>query len=331
MLEELLKYNRLGSRSDIEFILYELKSRSAGLKIDDLKLHCISNNYSISRSFDGIISLLSFVGYVSLDRNNITLDASLEAHYIFKAESHEIDVFSFNIRILNSLIKEGVTNYIFPPNAIKFDTDSKVYFIKDSLVSTKFTIIRNLFLELEFYNRDISINQNRFLINGLYTNFFKKNIIDKISSEHLAKRKLTSEELQKSLLSRAKNGIDAEVFVLNYEKRRLKVHHSLDLVKRISEDYVNAGYDIESFDSKESVYIDRFIEVKSFSQQPEFYWSRNEIEIAEMLGVQYFIYLIDSNRISELNYNPTIINNPFKSIYLNEGVHRTCESIRVSL
>jgi hypothetical protein len=89
----------------------------------------------------------------------------------------------------------------------------------------------------------------------------------------------------------------------------------LSRVKRISSIKVEAGYDIISFNSMTSNEVDRFIEVKSFSKKPEFYWSRNEIGTAEMKGSKYFLYLVDRSLIGKNDYEPQIIQDPYKNIF----------------
>lgn len=49
----------------------------------------------------------------------------------------------------------------------------------------------------------------------------------------------------------------------------------------VTDEFANAGYDIESFQNLDSIIIDRFIEVKSFENKIQFYWSKNELEKAK--------------------------------------------------
>jgi hypothetical protein len=61
---------------------------------------------------------------------------------------------------------------------------------------------------------------------------------------------------------------------------------------------VSAGYDIASLKDQGSSIIDKFIEVKSYSGSPYFYWSKNEIEVAKQERDNYFLYLINRDEIS---------------------------------
>jgi hypothetical protein len=113
-------------------------------------------------------------------------------------------------------------------------------------------------------------------------------------------------------------GKEAELFVLDFEKQRLNKHPLLDNIQRISEEYVNAGYDIESYNDNNSLFTERFIEVKSYSDHVKFYWSANEIEVAKELADKYFLYLVDRAKVLEAGYNPKIVQNPYQSVFENE-------------
>jgi hypothetical protein len=107
----------------------------------------------------------------------------------------------------------------------------------------------------------------------------------------------TDEELGQALLAKRRLGAQSEEMVVEYERTRLSVlgrNAEADLVRRISQLDIGAGYDIESFDGDKPLFdYDRFIEVKA-SQQPQlrFYWTSNERRVAEKLGRQYWIYFI---------------------------------------
>lgn len=74
-----------------------------------------------------------------------------------------------------------------------------------------------------------------------------------------------------------------------------------------------AGYDIVSFECRQSQELNRFIEVKAVSGSG-FYWSRNEYEIAKLKEESYYLYLVELNKINEMDYIPEIIQNPALNI-----------------
>ena len=83
----------------------------------------------------------------------------------------------------------------------------------------------------------------------------------------------------------------------------------------ISDIDVAAGYDIISYKSLESSVLDRFIEVKSYSAEKKFYWSKNERDRALELQDAYCIYLVNTNKINKGKYEPEIIVNPIKYFF----------------
>lgn len=124
---------------------------------------------------------------------------------------------------------------------------------------------------------------------------------------------INEEELLKRLEKQRQIGKIAEEFVYEVELKRLKsegLDEEAAKVKVISNDYVNAGYDIMSFSSKSNIH-NRFIEVKCIGEDNKYYWSRNEIDVARQLRDKYFLYLV-----KDIRSYPTIwiIKNPYTSL-----------------
>lgn len=90
--------------------------------------------------------------------------------------------------------------------------------------------------------------------------------------------------------------------------------HINKLPERISEYNVSAGYDIVSFVSIESLIPDKFIEVKSCSDERWiFYISKNELDVAKRKQDSYFLYLYNRKK-----RNFRIIQNPYKLLFESE-------------
>ena len=130
----------------------------------------------------------------------------------------------------------------------------------------------------------------------------------------------SEEELLRVLARQREIGKKAEEETVEYEKERLRslgVKQDLtDRVKRISKDNTRAGFDIESFnglDVKAGNY-DRFIEVKATTgSTPIFYWSENEISVAQNKGDAYFLYIyINFGKNDQRLVTP--IKNPYHEI-----------------
>lgn len=106
---------------------------------------------------------------------------------------------------------------------------------------------------------------------------------------------LTEEKLKEILREKEEVGALAERLVLEFERERLRRGgHAVEAscIRRVSRLRVNVGYDIESFDGKSAdLVFDRFIEVKGAKgRDVRFFWSANEIKVAEKLRAQYWIY-----------------------------------------
>lgn len=118
----------------------------------------------------------------------------------------------------------------------------------------------------------------------------------------------SEESFREYLKEKEEVGKLGESLVKAYEFRRLLgLGHAVEArcVRSISNMRVNAGYDIESFDSASpAMAYDRFIEVKGArGRQMRFFWSDNEMKVARKLGKRYWIYFqgaIDAAKGSEI-------------------------------
>lgn len=132
------------------------------------------------------------------------------------------------------------------------------------------------------------------------------------------KRRITTEdELSAMLAEQEALGRAAEELTVQYERRRLRRLRAVaeaDLVRRISEVDVGAGYDVESFEGKSKDFTpDRHIEVKaSAGEAVRFYWTRNEYETSRRLADSYWIYFIGGFRPSAglASFRPRPFRNP---------------------
>jgi hypothetical protein len=139
----------------------------------------------------------------------------------------------------------------------------------------------------------------------------------------------SEEKFREYLKEKEEVGKLGENLVRAFEMRRLEtMGHAVEArcVRRISGLRVNAGYDIESFDSSSpTVAYDRFIEVKGArGRQLRFFWSENEIQVAKRLGERYWIYFqgaIDAAK-GIARDEPIMLRDPAKSI-LRDGQFKT--------
>lgn len=136
----------------------------------------------------------------------------------------------------------------------------------------------------------------------------------------------TAAQLAEQLEAQAKHGAEAEKWVLDYERKRLKGHPWKDQVRLVSQEDVAAGYDIASFSDEASLRYDRFIEVKSHGAVRKFYWSRNEIATAEEFGEEYALYLVDRTKLDDPLYQPKIILGPSHDLFARSESGWTVEA-----
>lgn len=147
---------------------------------------------------------------------------------------------------------------------------------------------------------------------------------------------MTEERLREILKEKEEVGTLAEQLILDYEKKRLlTAGFAIEsrCVSRVSKLRVNLGYDIESFDgsAKDLVY-DRLIEVKGAKGQDiRFFWSDNEIKVAEKLKNRYWIYFqggVDPKAGVARN-EPLCFQNPIISIRADVRLTKSAQGIMV--
>lgn len=136
-----------------------------------------------------------------------------------------------------------------------------------------------------------------------------------MANQKLLKKVITLAQLKSQLERQSSNGLLAEDWVVSYEKRRLATHPMLKQIQKISDHNVSAGYDIVSFSNPTILHHDLFIEVKSYTGQKRFFWSRNEIDVAEKLGEKYCLYLVDLNKLDHIDYVPQVIRGPHLALF----------------
>ena len=156
--------------------------------------------------------------------------------------------------------------------------------------------LRNLLINLGFFVIDQSKPYILYIQND-YIKFFENEVLSWLHENFgsIDESGLSYDEFLRIKELQNEAGHEAEKFVCEFERSRLKHHPQKDKIKIISRINVRAGFDIISFNSTDSSEFDRFIEVKSYSRRKGFYLSKNEAQTAELRGDSYFIYLVDSN------------------------------------
>ena len=109
-------------------------------------------------------------------------------------------------------------------------------------------------------------------------------------------RQVLPDLLAKSTAARDELGLSAEIAVIEFEKERLgpKLANEVDHVALRN---AAAGYDIRSITvADDRRMMPRYIEVKAVSPASmRFYWTQNEMNVAQVLEESYYLYLLPVN------------------------------------
>lgn len=296
MLNELANHNNLGSFDEIEYVIQRITEE--GTKQSDLEKHCLNNKDFFRIPTSGIISLL--VGITFINRQEETL-------YLQKSGKKFLNSTNRNrcliIAIVELLANTDSSEFILGEK-VRYDTYLNKYKIDRNSIPLKYSGIRNLLLKLGYFHED-NTNESILLIDDE---------LFKLTHDPISKslKKKTIEDLKRDLDKKAEYGLVAEKYVVAYEQRRIT--NKVDSIKRISDIDTTAGFDILSYNRDCSLIYDRYIEVKSYTGKPEFFISKNEIEVAERFRSKYYLYLVDRSKINSLDYHPIIIPDPYGSL-----------------
>lgn len=329
MLNELLKHSDLGDTESLGFVLFRALTPGKEQKLEEVRKFCVSNMFSINRSIKGIFDLLEFTSFATIQNNTITLNPEVFNPKDFSSPKAYFKEPHFFKSLFNCLLSTDLGREIFNADNVKFSHIADRYYIKSHLIRLNFFPIRNLLLRLSFLEPDITVNDHLYIASE-FTGLFKDLIAKHIESD-AERKKLTLEHLKESLERKNEMGQKGESFALAFEKNRLNGHSRIAQIELISETFVNAGYDLKSFDTLDSFVNDRFIEIKAYSGEIAFYWSKNEVQIAKKFGYKYWLYLVDVSSINRPSYSPKMFQNPYSKIFESEFWRKEIESWRISI
>ena len=250
--------------------------------------------------------LLQEMGYIAIDDDNIQVVSVLNNY-----DSEEDFSIFFSEALADYLLNEEVISL----ESLKYNSIEDCFVLPRNGIKYRHASYRNLLLSFGILRkRD----------DGFYRLDKKLDtIIDIAPSKN---KKKTEERLLQELEQQHQEGLAGELFVLQYEQNRLAAHPQKTKVKQISLIDVAAGYDIISYDDVSSLYLNRFIEVKTFKGKPHFHWSVNEIRESKIRAEHYYLYLVDYDRIKDPDYIPIIIQNPSVFFIDNEDWNITPDS-----
>ena len=298
MQEELRRSNTIG---DSKGILYfaDTVLKNGEIKRDSARHICSFIN-DIRVNFNSAVAFFEYLGFISVSTNSIEpTEDGKRLYEVLDAGFEE----ALCERCLNKITAEGIIDL----TAIRFDTDKGSYCIQKHGFPIFAAVFRNVLIQMKAL---VERCDGALELSERYESVFVK-------VQKTTKQRMTLESLKKQLEQQETQGEAAELFVLQYEQNRLEGSENKKRIKRISDIDVAAGYDILSFENSEESEYNRFIEVKSYVGNPHFYWSKNEIDTATLLGGKYYIYLVDADKTGKPNYAPTIIHNPAQSVLVS--------------
>ena len=315
MFKELLNHSQIGGKVEIGYILFDILRSDVFKSTADIKLQCLHYSYSFGNCFNGTIVLLKALDLVIADHEAISRSSILD---IYDQHSFFDTGFFFN-RVIQLLEENKKFSEFFNSNTVKFNIDRANYYLRDSHLPIKHSTIKKILINTGLLLKDQNV-RSIFYINEAYLEFFESDVIKKmqlITGSLIKKRQLSLDRLKEQLKRQEELGLQAEIFAWHYEKKRLNKHPMISQIVKVSEEYSNAGYDIESFNDTETILINRFIEVKSYVGDISFFWSNNEIAAAKDKEDQYFLYLVNRAEMERPGYHPLIISNPYKNVFNN--------------
>lgn len=296
MLEELKNLNYHGGKDGLLFFICDVIGHN-GIKTRDAEVICSHAPGKRQLSVEDLVSYCLALGWIKNEADVLMVSPGLELFLVDKD--------ALNEELTKSTVEQLFLGGIVDQNMFSYDSIQHSYAFKNELLPLSMSCVRNVLISQGFLIPQRDSQGTRFYIAPLY---------DTLIAKHCKKRRaqLSLERLKKQLEDNELAGEKAELFVVEYEKKRIG-HPLCEGIKRISEIDVAAGYDIVSFNSGDSPEPDRFIEVKAVSS-PGFFWSKNEFEIARLKGEMYYLYLVELGRISDPEYMPEIIQNPASSV-----------------
>lgn len=144
-------------------------------------------------------------------------------------------------------------------------------------------------------------------------------------------RRSASKEMLRSDAERKEQlGFAAEIAVLGHERNRVGALWA-HKVEHVSADSPFACYDIKSVTVQNDNEVPRYIEVKAVPPDSfQFYWTRSEVEVAQLLRSKYFLYLlpVSTSGVFDLR-RILIVDDPYSTVYQNPETWQIEENVIV--
>lgn len=318
MIKELSAYQNLGTPHFFWELINAIKYSDGAVTQDAIAKLYFNRIIEGRNRFDGCLALSKRLGIV-----DVNASGALCLNPMFDPISEkQVFIDKFINRLFEVIKDDAVAKSIFSECHLGVDLGSRSIKVSNKAFGFKYSNFKQFLLDFGILRCSSIAGYINYYIDPAYLEIFKKTFV-------FQQRKGLSPDELKSL--QAMNdflGLQAELFVLEYERNRLGIEKPIVHVSILS---ASEGFDIASFESSSSTDYDRFIEVKSYSgPNPYFFWSKGEISTAHIKGDKYFLYLVDRDLSQNLGYSPKVIRNPYRSVMESESWSKEVERYYVT-
>lgn len=297
MLEELKKIKYSLTKDDFIYFIVAVFGNNR-YDIASLSVLCNHAPGRLQLLFSDLLNYCIAFGWVLCEGNIYFLSHRIIKYIDDKKKLNDKLVKDSVVMLFNAkLINADMFTYEANTDQIRF---------KNEKFPLEFSTVRNALISQGLFEIRRTTKSTHFYLSEMYFDFVSSFIKQQ-------KKKLSLNQLKRKLEENEKSGNLAERFVLEFEQKRLpsSLRSKIRIISSID---VTAGYDIVSFESGNSLEIDRFIEVKAVNHERRFFWSQNEYEVAKLKGNRYYLYLVELNNIKKADYKPIIICDPVNSV-----------------
>jgi hypothetical protein len=226
-------------------------------------------------NFSCTFAFLLNIGLVKQSKIGIVLQEQL-------VEDHDVNLQITTIEQLFHRHCSYRTEIIRYLNRFKV-TEGDIAYRPDVNNRSKESAVRNFLMEMDIVRYDS--NKEHYVIASEYIALYMRARSDI--------KNCSPSRVLSAVINRDKLGRAAEIAVVKHEKERLGKDFA-NLVDHVALRNAAAGYDVLSATvTNTSNIMRRYIEVKAVSLHSfQFHWTHNEVQIAQLLGSSYYLYLL---------------------------------------
>jgi Domain of unknown function (DUF3883) len=300
----------LGNKALYETLFRSVFAAGGSVLVRDLRSYCLATQYRAGSHIDAALQLLLNLGVVTANGDQLQPDEG----FCRVIRNDDLGL-TLAIRLIDGLVAAKEIENIFPVGALSWGRRDGELNLHLSQVPMRGLPVIKLLRDLGAVS-DSDDGAVLLKVREPFSRRLQEAVT--LAFSRRVRKVLSPEQLERLQEAQARQGAEAEEYVLQFERSRLEGHAQLSFVRRISTTNTAAGYDIESFEGLKSFLPDKFIEVKSYRGTVHFFWSVGELEAARELGDRYYIYVVDVEKYASREYIPQIIRNPATELFSQE-------------